>query len=61
MLTVEQRAALVEVFEGTQRVSRNRRIAGGIDAVLADVIARENSARIFYQTVNACTDWGVNA
>ena len=58
MLTIEERADLIAAFESVACLSRNL-AGGGIDHALRVAIIREERMRAFYETLNACSDWGM--
>jgi hypothetical protein len=59
MLTVEERHDLVQAFERCAWAGKMD--ARGLDGALRKAIATETAARVFYETLNAVTDWGIVA
>lgn len=58
MLTVEERHEIIARFENVAAMVKIP--AGiGLDKSLILAVDRENRLREFYQSLNACTDWGV--
>lgn len=64
MLTVEERHAIVQLFENTVTAVRAHHCTShngdAIDRVLAGAIASETSQRIFYEFINSITNWGLH-